>query len=106
MFGLQPIHIVIIVVLAVLLFGPKKLPEFGKSLGRSIREFKSASKDVTEEFKNAVNEESSETAKKENVRKDADATAPAAAVASEASDSQPVPKAEPVAGTVQESAQS
>ncbi len=34
--------------LALLIFGPSKLPEIGKSLGRGIREFKSASKDIKE----------------------------------------------------------
>jgi len=107
MFGLQPIHIVIIVVLAVLLFGPKKLPEFGKSLGRSIREFKSASKDITEDFKSAVSEESSEAAKKESAKKEApkSETAPASQ-ASQDTPSQPVPQAEPATGVARESAQS
>lgn len=54
MFGLQPIHIVLIVLVAVLIFGPKKLPEFGKNLGKSIREFKQASKEMSEDFKSSV----------------------------------------------------
>lgn len=32
--------------LVLLIFGPSKLPEIGKSLGKGIREFKSASKDI------------------------------------------------------------
>ncbi|MCX6344445.1 MAG: twin-arginine translocase TatA/TatE family subunit [Armatimonadetes bacterium] len=42
-------EIVIIVLLIVLLFGIKKLPELGKSLAEGIREFKKASKKITEE---------------------------------------------------------
>jgi sec-independent protein translocase protein TatA len=38
--GLSPIHILIVVIVLVLLFGAKKLPELGKSTGVSIREFK------------------------------------------------------------------
>ena len=54
MFGLQPIHIVLIVLAAVLIFGPKRLPEFGKGLGKSIREFRQASKGMTEDLKSTV----------------------------------------------------
>lgn len=43
MFGLQPIHIALLVIVAVLVFGPKKLPEFGRGLGKGIREFRHAS---------------------------------------------------------------
>ncbi|HEY1464026.1 MAG TPA: twin-arginine translocase TatA/TatE family subunit [Terriglobales bacterium] len=38
----QPMHLLIIAGLALLIFGPKKLPEFGKGLGESIRGFKKA----------------------------------------------------------------
>ena len=38
----QPMHLLVIVGLALLLFGPKKLPELGKGIGESIRGFKSA----------------------------------------------------------------
>lgn len=36
----QPTHLVIILIICLLIFGPKKLPELGKGLGESIREFK------------------------------------------------------------------
>src|ERR1700735_4392380 len=38
----NPIHIVVIVVLLLLLFGAKRLPEIGRSLGSGMREFKQA----------------------------------------------------------------
>ena len=38
----QPMHMLIIFGIALLVFGPKKLPELGKGLGESIRGFKSA----------------------------------------------------------------
>ena len=38
----QPMHLMIICGIALLVFGPKKLPELGKGLGESIRSFKSA----------------------------------------------------------------
>ena len=39
---LQPVHLLVILVVALFVFGPKKLPELGKGLGESIRGFKSA----------------------------------------------------------------
>ena len=38
----QPMHLLVIVGIALLVFGPKKLPELGKGLGEGIRGFKSA----------------------------------------------------------------
>jgi sec-independent protein translocase protein TatA len=38
----QPMHLLVIVGLALLIFGPKKLPELGKGLGDGIRGFKNA----------------------------------------------------------------
>ncbi|MDA8157491.1 MAG: twin-arginine translocase TatA/TatE family subunit [Actinomycetota bacterium] len=38
----QPMHILVILALALLLFGPGRLPEIGSGLGRSIKEFKKA----------------------------------------------------------------
>jgi sec-independent protein translocase protein TatA len=38
----QPMHLMVIFGLALLVFGPKKLPELGKGIGESIRGFKSA----------------------------------------------------------------
>lgn len=40
----QPMHLLIIFGLALLVFGPKKLPELGKGIGEGIRGFKSAIK--------------------------------------------------------------
>jgi sec-independent protein translocase protein TatA len=39
--GLEsPMHLLVVAVIAVLVFGPKKLPELGRSLGTGIRHFK------------------------------------------------------------------
>lgn len=49
----QPMHLLVIFGLALLVFGPKKLPELGKGIGEGIRGFKSAmamkDKDTNEE---------------------------------------------------------
>lgn len=55
---LTPTHLIFLAVLALLLFGPKRLPEIGRSLGNGIREFKSTvsgMEGVTEAV-NSVNE--------------------------------------------------
>jgi sec-independent protein translocase protein TatA len=39
-------ELIIILVIALIIFGPRKLPELGKSLGRSLNEFKRASQDL------------------------------------------------------------
>jgi sec-independent protein translocase protein TatA len=41
----QPMHLLIIFGIALLVFGPKKLPELGKGIGDGIRGFKTAMKD-------------------------------------------------------------
>ncbi len=38
----QPTHLLVIAIIAVFVFGPKKLPELGKGLGDGIRSFKDA----------------------------------------------------------------
>ncbi len=38
----QPMHLLVIMVVALFVFGPKKLPELGKGLGEGIRGFKAA----------------------------------------------------------------
>jgi sec-independent protein translocase protein TatA len=42
-------EIILIVAAALLIFGPKKLPELGKSVGQAIREFKKSTKAITED---------------------------------------------------------
>ena len=44
----QPMHLLVIIGLALLMFGPKKLPELGKGIGEGIRGFKSAINDRTD----------------------------------------------------------
>src|SRR5579859_429071 len=46
MFNLGPMEVLVIFVVAVLVFGPKKLPELGKSLGKGLAEFRRASSEL------------------------------------------------------------
>ncbi|CEI82782.1 MULTISPECIES: twin-arginine translocase TatA/TatE family subunit [Oceanobacillus] len=41
--------LILIVVLALIIFGPKKLPEIGKAAGETLREFKSTANDIMED---------------------------------------------------------
>lgn len=47
MFGsVGPAELILIFIIALLVFGPKKLPEVGKSVGKALREFKKASEEI------------------------------------------------------------
>ena len=50
-FGIGLPEMALIMVVALLIFGPKKLPEIGRSLGKAIRGFQEASKEFESEFK-------------------------------------------------------
>jgi sec-independent protein translocase protein TatA len=59
MFGLFNLgggEIILILALVLILFGAKKLPELAKGLGTGIKEFKKATRDVTEEVSHAMDE--------------------------------------------------
>ena len=49
MFGLQPTHLILIFVVALLIFGPSRLPEIGRSVGQTMKEFQRATNEVTRE---------------------------------------------------------
>ncbi len=55
MFGIGVPELILILVVALIIFGPAKLPEVGKAIGRSITEFKRAVKDDKEEGNDAKN---------------------------------------------------
>lgn len=48
----QPTHLILILGVALLVFGPKKLPELGKGLGEGIKSFKRGIKDATSDTSN------------------------------------------------------
>jgi len=50
-------EIMIIFVIALLVFGPRKLPELGKSLGKSLAEFKKATNDLKKTWEEEVKSE-------------------------------------------------
>jgi sec-independent protein translocase protein TatA len=55
-FNLGGGEIILILCVVLLMFGAKKLPELAKGLGQGIKEFKKATRDVTDEMHNAMDE--------------------------------------------------
>lgn len=45
-FNIGPLELIIVLIIALLVVGPRRLPEMGSALGRTIREFRNASSDV------------------------------------------------------------
>lgn len=50
-------ELIVIFVIALVVFGPRRLPELGRSLGRTVNEFKRASTNLQETWEREVNEE-------------------------------------------------
>lgn len=50
-FGLGIGEIIVVLAIALVIFGPKKLPELGKNLGKGLKGLKSGLEDASEEFK-------------------------------------------------------
>ena len=55
MFGrIGPMELILILVIALVIFGPKKLPEIGKAIGNAISEFRKHSSKVSADLEDAV----------------------------------------------------
>lgn len=50
-------ELLIILIIALVVFGPRKLPEIGKSIGKAIREFRKASDEIKEKFEEEIRSE-------------------------------------------------
>jgi len=55
-------ELIVILVIALIIFGPRKLPELGRSLGKSINEFKKASNELVSSFEEEVRVDQQRTA--------------------------------------------
>jgi sec-independent protein translocase protein TatA len=81
-----PWEIAIVLILALLIFGPRKLPDLGASLGKSIRGFKKGLKDAEDEVKSTVAE-----------ARNAGETTAEASTTTAAATAEPAPVVEPAA---------
>ncbi len=61
-----PLEIVVVLIIVLVIFGPKRLPEMGRSLGRGIREFKGSLTKDHEDEPHRVEESSTEKSKVES----------------------------------------
>lgn len=64
MFGIGIQELIIIAIIALLVVGPKKLPDVAKTLGKGFSEFRNAMDGVTEDFKQTIQREDKPEGKK------------------------------------------
>ena len=70
--AVTPVSLIVIAVVALIIFGPKKLPQFGKAVGSTLKEFKDATKGLADDDDDddvRVSRNTEEPAKKEEPKK-------------------------------------
>lgn len=55
--------LILILILALIVFGPKKLPEIGRAFGQTLREFKKSTKDLTSDVMEEIDDVKKEVTK-------------------------------------------
>jgi len=58
--GIGPGELLLILIFALIIFGPRRLPEIGRALGKSIREFRQTSEELTGQFREELQAASDE----------------------------------------------
>jgi sec-independent protein translocase protein TatA len=84
-FGIGLPEMAVIAAIGLLVFGPKRLPELGKTLGRTLKGFQSASKEFEQEFRKVV----------DTVEADAAESTPATLASASDPGAAPAPVADP-----------
>lgn len=54
MFNIGPTEIIVIFLIVLVIFGPRRLPEMGKAIGKAIREFKNAGREIERDITEAL----------------------------------------------------
>ena len=81
-------ELLVILVIALIIFGPRKLPELGRSLGRSLKEFKRASNELTNTLDEEIRMEERKSAERQQAPEPAAPTHPVDAVPRTSGDQQ------------------
>src|SRR5919112_6038247 len=87
-------ELIIILVIALIIFGPRKLPELGRSLGRSINEFKKASNELRSTLEEEIRVEET---KEQKAKVEAEQSSAVTAADTTASSAPPSPIIDPAA---------
>ncbi|HOM28349.1 MAG TPA: Sec-independent protein translocase protein TatB [Deltaproteobacteria bacterium] len=69
MFGIGGQELLVILVIALIVLGPKNLPEIARTLGRAFGQFQRATDDIKREFESSLTERPSPEAKKDDERR-------------------------------------
>ncbi|MBD7945361.1 sec-independent protein translocase protein TatA [Psychrobacillus psychrotolerans] len=59
--------LIIILIIALIVFGPKKLPQLGRAVGETLKEFKNSTKDIVDDVAEEFRIEDKETETKKNI---------------------------------------
>jgi sec-independent protein translocase protein TatA len=59
-FNIGPTELIVILLIALIVFGPKRLPEVGRTIGKSLREFRQATSDIKDELNLGLDEDEDE----------------------------------------------
>jgi sec-independent protein translocase protein TatA len=65
MFGLGPTELIVILIIALVIFGPKQLPKVGQSVGQALRAFRDSTDKVQEEVTKSIDGSDSSPEQKE-----------------------------------------
>ncbi|HET7217429.1 MAG TPA: TatA/E family twin arginine-targeting protein translocase [Vicinamibacterales bacterium] len=93
-------ELIVIMVLALIIFGPRKLPELGRSLGRSLNEFKRASNELKHTLDEEIRVEEQRTTEEQRRAEQARAVEASRAAAAAAETYSTEPPAEPADASI------
>lgn len=92
--NIGPAELLVILLVALVVFGPRKLPELGKSLGAGLREFRKSTQSLKDGLDGTLNDGPPGAAPVQTIHAPQAVAVPAAQAAAPASDAQPTPVAQ------------